>query len=120
MPWSKSPQVLMDLFAECLPDEPGIERRKMFGYPVAFVNGNMFAGLFGDGLFARVPPDLRARLERDHGAKPFEPMAGRPMKDYLAIPDAVIADEEALAAALMAAFMVTKNLPPKLKKARKP
>jgi hypothetical protein len=42
------------------------------------------------------------------------------MKDYLAIPDAVIADEEALAAALMAAFMVTKNLPPKLKKARKP
>lgn len=121
MAWTKSPQGLMDLFAESLPDHPGVQPRKMFGYPCAFVNGNMFAGLFGDGVFARVPPDLRAALERDHGARPFEPMAGRPMKDYLGLPDAVIADEGQFAAAISAAFRYTAGLPPKAaKQAKKP
>lgn len=116
MPWTKAPQALKDLFRESLPDAPGVEARQMFGYPVAFVNGNMFAGVFGDGIFARLPPDLRASLERDHAARPFEPMAGRPMKDYLAVPDAVVADETALAAALAAAFSHTAALPAKIKK----
>jgi len=115
MAWTKAPQALMDLFTEQLPAEPGVQARKMFGYPAAFVNGNMFAGVFGDGVFARLPPDLRASLERDHGARPFEPMAGRPMKDYLGLPDAVIADEAALAAALQAAFRHTAALPAKVK-----
>ena len=116
MPWTKAPQALKDLFRESLPDEPGVEARQMFGYPAAFVRGNMFAGVFGDGVFARVPAELRAALEQEHNAKPFEPMAGRPMKDYLALPEAVIADEAALAQALAAAFHHTAGLPPKLKK----
>jgi len=82
------------------------------------VNGNMFAGVFGDGVFARVPAELRAALEQEHNAKPFEPMAGRPMKDYLGLPDAVIADETALAEALRAAFLHTAALPPKTKAPR--
>ena len=118
MAWTKAPQALKELFAESLPDDPGVPARQMFGYPAAFVHGNMFAGVFGDGMFARLPPELRASLERDHAAKPFEPMAGRPMKDYLALPEAVIADEAALAGALSAAFRHTGALPPKVKKAK--
>jgi len=120
MAWSKAPQALMDLFTESLPDAPGVQPRKMFGYPAAFVNGNMFAGVFGDGVFARLPPALRADFERDHGAKPFEPMPGRPMKDYLGIPEAVIADEAAFAATLGAAWTHTASLPPKVKQPAKP
>jgi TfoX/Sxy family transcriptional regulator of competence genes len=108
----------MDLFVDSLPDAPGLASRKMFGYPAAFVHGNMMAGVFGDGLFARLPPDLRAELERDHGARPFEPMVGKPMKDYLGLPDAVVADEARLRDVLAAAYRATAALPPKAAKAK--
>ncbi|MBJ7412837.1 MAG: hypothetical protein JHD15_21120, partial [Phenylobacterium sp.] len=48
MAWTKSPKSLVDLLELSLPDAPGLQRRKMFGYPVAFVNGHMCAGLFQD------------------------------------------------------------------------
>jgi len=38
MAWRKSPEPLIQLFDEALPDDPLIERRKMFGYPCAFIN----------------------------------------------------------------------------------
>jgi TfoX/Sxy family transcriptional regulator of competence genes len=116
MAWTKAPQALMDLFVESLPDAPGLTSRKMFGYPAAFVHGNMMAGVFGDGVFARLPADLRAHLERDHAARPFEPMAGKPMKDYLGLPEAIVADEGRLAEVLAAAYRATAALPPKAEK----
>ena len=119
MAWTKAPQSLMDLFTESLPDAPGLTQRKMFGYPAAFVHGNMMAGVFGDGVFARLPPQLRDELERDHGAKAFEPMAGKPMKDYLGLPDDVLADETRLAELLAAAYRATAALPPKADKPKK-
>ena len=117
MAWERSPQSLIDLFDESLPDDPRIERRKMFGYPCIFVGGNMCAGLFGDGMFARLSPEDRAALPG--GGAPFEPMPGRPMKDYSLVPDDVLADEEALAAVLAQAVAFTASLPPKEKKAKK-
>ena len=116
MQWKKSPQGLVDLFAESLPDDPRIERRKMFGYPAIFVQGNMCAGLFGDGMFARLSPQARAALPG--GGRPFEPMPGRPMKDYALIPDDTLADEAALASALADAVAFTATLPPKQKQPR--
>jgi TfoX/Sxy family transcriptional regulator of competence genes len=117
MAWEKAPRALVELFAESLPDDPRIERRKMFGYPAIFVHGNMCAGLFGDGMFARLSSTVRAALPG--GGAPFEPMPGRPMKDYALVPDDVLADEEALAAVLARAVEFTASLPPKEKKAKK-
>jgi hypothetical protein len=88
----------------------------MFGYPAIFVQGNMCAGLFGEGMFARLSPADRAALPG--GGAPFEPMPGRPMKDYTLIPDDVLADEEALAATLAKAVSFTASLPPKEKKGK--
>jgi hypothetical protein len=119
MAWTKSPQGLIDLFSVSLPDAPGLERRKMFGYPAAFVNGNMFAGLFQDVAFARLPPGLQAELEREHGAHHFEPMPGRPMRAYTALPDEVVEDEARFAQLLQAACSFASGLPPKVKKPRK-
>ena len=116
MAWTKSPQGLVDLFGVSLPDAPGLERRKMFGHPAAFVNGNMFAGLFQDVAFARLPPSLQAELEREHGARHFEPMPGRPMRAYTALPDEAIEDEERFGQLLSAAFAFASALPPKAKK----
>ncbi len=114
MAWTKAPRAMVELFAESLPDDPRVERRKMFGYPAIFVHGNMCAGLFGEGMFARLSPDDRAALPG--GGAPFEPMPGRPMKDYAMVPEDVIADEEALAGVLAQAVRFTAELPPKEKK----
>ena len=116
MAWDKSPPWLIELFAVSLPDRPGVERRRMFGYPVAFANGNMFAGLFGEVAFARLPPGERAELEAAYGAVVFEPAPGRPMRAYLVFPDAVLEDEALFARLLDQAYAFTTALPPKTKK----
>ena len=116
MAWIKSPQGLIDLFEEALPDDPRVERRKMFGYPCIFVGGNMCAGLHQEAMFARLSTADAAALP---GAKPFEPMPGRPMAGYLLVPDEVLADEPALAALIAKAVAFTATMPPKEKKAKK-
>ena len=115
MAWTKAPQGLVDLFEESLPDDPRIQRRKMFGYPSIFVGGNMCAGLFGERMFARLAPSDVDQLAE---AKPFEPMAGRPMRGYVVVPDDVLADEAELAALIAKAVAFTASLPAKEKKAR--
>ena len=109
MTWAKAPQSLVDLFTECLPDDPRLERRKMFGYPSVFVGGNMAAGLFQDRVFARLSDEDRARLPG--GGDYFgASMPGRPMKAYAVIPDDVVADEAALAEVLAQAVSFTAAL----------
>ena len=68
-----------------LPDDPRITTRPMFGNLAAFVNGNMFAGLYGGDLFVRLPDEGRVDLLSKKGTM-FEPMKGRPMKEYVCIP----------------------------------
>ena len=118
MAWTKSPQSLIDLFTESLPDDSRVANRKMFGYPAAFVNGNMFAGLFQDQMFARLAPSARLALEGAHGPLAFEPMPGRPMKAYTRVPDAVLADEAAVADLLAGALAFAAALPAKVRKAK--
>jgi TfoX/Sxy family transcriptional regulator of competence genes len=74
-------------FKSVLPDDPKITTRPMFGNLAAFVNGNMFAGLYGDDLFVRLSEDGRADLLSNKGSM-FEPMKGRPMKEYVCVPRA--------------------------------
>lgn len=119
MAWSKSPQWLVELFGVSLPDRAGVTRRQMFGYPAAFVNGNMFAGLFEDSCIARLPPHVRAALDAEHGVRDFEPMPGRPMRAYAVLPDAVLEDEAKLAQLLASACDFAAGLPPKVPKPRK-
>jgi TfoX/Sxy family transcriptional regulator of competence genes len=116
MAWTKAPQSLVDLFAESLPDDLRIERRKMFGYPAIFVGGNMCAGLFQDQMFARLAPADADALPG--GAQLFEPMPGRPMKGYALIPDDILADEERLTQTLAKAVAFTAAMPPKEKKVK--
>jgi TfoX/Sxy family transcriptional regulator of competence genes len=58
----------------------------MFGNHSAFLaDGAMFAGVFGDTIFVRLPEAERAVL-LEQGASPFGPMPERPMKEYLTAP----------------------------------
>ena len=71
-----------------LPDDPRITIRPMFGNMSAFVNGNMFAGLFGNDLFVRLSDESRKELLEKKGASLLEPMKGKRMKEYVLIPKA--------------------------------
>ena len=77
-----------EFFRAVLPDDSRITIRPMFGNISAFVNGNMFAGLFGNDLFVRLPEESRKELLEKKGTSLLEPMKGKPMKEYVLVPKA--------------------------------
>lgn len=96
------------------------ERRVMFGGPAYFADGAMFAGVHQQSLFVRLSPDDRGDLVEEYDeAAPFEPMEGRPMREYMVLPEAVWADRGALSAWLARGRAYAASLPPKQKKARR-
>lgn len=118
MAWRKSPETLVAAFDAAFPPDPRAERRKMFGYPCGFVGGNMFTGLHQESLIVRLAEKDRRELIGKGGAV-FEPMAGRPMKEYVAVPAAVVADEKALRRWMARAFEYAASLPAKAPKAKR-
>ena len=118
MAWRRSPEALVALFGEALPDDPRIERRKMFGYPCAFVNGNMFAGLHQEDFILRLSETDRTRAKEQDGVRTFEPMPGRSMREYVVLPDAILADRRKLSAWMRRALDYAGGLPAKAKKVR--
>ena len=65
-----------------VPDEPAVTIKPMFGQMSAFVNGNMFIGIWGDELVLRLPDDEIARVKKQ-GGRDFEPMVGHKMGGYV-------------------------------------
>lgn len=108
---------LVDLFAKLL-SATGGEGRTMFGCPCGFLGGNMFMGLFEDKLFLRLTEADRALLLCEDGAEPFDPMGGRPMREYVVVPRGWLegdADDE-LRAWTAKAASYARSLPPKAKR----
>jgi TfoX/Sxy family transcriptional regulator of competence genes len=94
---------------------PDITTKQMFGYPCAWIGGNMVTGLFAEEWWVRVSePDRDALLELP-GAHPFEPMPGRSMGRYVVLPADVAASDNALDPWLTRAIEFTRTLPPKNK-----
>jgi TfoX/Sxy family transcriptional regulator of competence genes len=116
--WQKSSQEMVELFQTIAPGPPA-ESRKMFGYPCAFLGGNLFMGLFVDNLFLRLGDEDRAALEAQ-GGSPFAPMAGRPMKGYVVVPQAMLSDLAGLDQWVARSLEFAGSLPVKVPKPRKP
>jgi TfoX/Sxy family transcriptional regulator of competence genes len=107
-----------EFFRSILPEIDGVEVKPMFGNLGAFVNGNMFAGLFGGDVGVRLDEPSRDELAAIDGTGAFGP-AERPMAPYLSLPTAW-RDDPALAASWVArALDNVAQLPPKKPKARK-
>lgn len=96
MKWRKTPEELVNTFQSALPEDARVERRKMFGYPCAFVNGNMFTGLHQENLIVRLAEEDRQTLVKQKGAEIFAPFPGRLMKEYVSLPPAIIEDTKEL------------------------
>jgi TfoX/Sxy family transcriptional regulator of competence genes len=90
--WTKSPQSLIDLFDKSVPSAASVSRCKMFGYPAAFANGNLFIGLHQNDFIMRLSEDDRARFTAQYGERSFEPMKGRPMREYVRLSEELLTD----------------------------
>ena len=119
MPWKKTPPDLAARFDHAAPKDPRVVRKPMFGYPALYLNGNMFAGTFQDTVVARLSEAERAKALKA-GAKQFEPMAGRPMKEYVVVPAADVAKPAALTKWIERARAYADTLPEKPKAKAKP
>jgi TfoX/Sxy family transcriptional regulator of competence genes len=109
-----------DRFRSLMPDAAGVEVKAMFGNLGAFVNGNMFAGLFGPTVGVKfldaASSDAFAAIE---GVGPFGP-SERPMAGYLTLPPAWAGDPALAAPWVERALAQVAALPPKVAKAAKP
>ncbi len=76
-----------EYFRALVPDDPRVEVKPMFGNLGAFVNGNMFMGLFGADVGVKLAEADREKLLAEDGAGPFGP-AERPMGGYVTLPAA--------------------------------
>ena len=75
-----------DAFRALVPERPDVVIKPMFGNLGAYVNGNMFMGLFGASIGLKLPADDREELLAVEGAGPFGP-AERPMGGYVSLPE---------------------------------
>ena len=104
-------------FRALVPGEaPGVEVKPMFGSVGAFVNGNMFAGLFGTDIGVKLDDAAKAELSAIDGSGPCGPEE-RPMGGYLSMPES-FSDDEARAW-MERAHEHVATFPPKAKKPKR-
>jgi hypothetical protein len=110
--FDKSPAALVERFSIVMDGFPDAERKKMFGYPAAFVGGNMATGLFADQWVVRLPDD-EIESAKAQGAGSFEPMPGKPMKAFVVIPGGDVADDAAINAWVERGLAHARSMPAK-------
>ena len=120
-PWDKPNERLVRLLDEIVAtlefDAP-VDYRPMFGCPAYFTGGNLFAGVWQQTMMLRLSEDERAEVTAA-GGRPFEPMPGRAMKEYVALPPDMMADRDVASLWVRKAAAYAASLPPKEKKPRK-
>ena len=114
-----APEAVVTLFQAATSGLPDVEPRKMFGYPCAFVNGQMLTGVYEDRIMLRLSERDRAQFLKLPGAKLFEPMPGRPMREYVELPPSTMNSPAQLKRWLKRGLAYVETLPPKAKKIRK-
>ena len=119
-PWDKPNEKLVKLLDEIVAtlefDGP-VDYRPMFGCPAYFTGGNLFAGVWQETMMLRLSEDDRAEIAAA-GGRPFEPMPGRAMKEYVALPPDMVGDRDVATVWVRKAAAYAASLPPKEKKPR--
>jgi hypothetical protein len=119
MSWGKSSAEKIALFERLLGDNPKVERRTMFGFPMGLANGNHFVGLHEDRFLLRLAPSDHAVFIKAFDAPFFEPFPGRKSRQTLVVPARVAADPALLGQWFEKALAHALSLPAKKGKAVK-
>ncbi len=103
-----------EFFRSIVPDDPRVEVKPMFGNLGAFVNGNMFMGLFGADVGVKLEAADREALTAAGGG-PFGPEE-RPMGGYVTLPSAWRSTPSEAEPWIARSLAVVGALPPKKRK----
>ncbi len=117
MRFEKPSPRMVALFDDLIQGRP-LQRRPMFGMPSAFAGGHLCVGLFGDSLFVRLPETYREALAAE-GGRPFEPIPGRVMREYVVLPEGMLADLRAVGVWLDRSQAYVATLPPRAARKRR-
>ncbi len=99
-------------FESLVPRDARVEVKPMFGNLGAFVNGNMFMGLFGSDVGVKLDDSAQGALSKAGGGS-FGP-AERPMGGYVSLPETFTEAEAKQWVATALAYV--GSLPAKTKK----
>lgn len=69
-----------------LTTQPDVTAGKMFGMPILKVRNKAFAGNHGGDMVFKLTGAHHARALTIPGAHLFDPMGGRPMKEWVVVP----------------------------------
>jgi TfoX/Sxy family transcriptional regulator of competence genes len=117
--WKPVPEDLIRSFDEVISGLVGVTRRKMFGCPCAFMNGNMFFGCFEDDIFMRLSQEDREEALGSGRFSPFEPVPGRRMREYVEAPGEFIRSGGDFESWFERSLKYALSLPPKQAKGNK-
>jgi len=93
------------------------QKKFMFGSPTYFINNNMFVGIHQDTIILRLSEkDREEILSTNDEAAPFEPMEGRIMKEYIALPESIYGNMDEFRKWLNRSYKYTSSLKPKAAK----
>jgi len=82
-----------DALSERFLGERGVAEGQMFGMPILKAGGKVFAGSWNGELVVKLPRERVQALIDDGEGAPFEPMAGRTMKEWVIVRDDGLAQE---------------------------
>jgi len=101
----------LDLYDKLIATNPKIERRGAAN-PYTSLNGNMFTLLHQSSLAIRLPEDKREEFLRKYNTTLFTAY-GMVMKEYVAVPDALLKKTKELQKYLEFSYEYAKTLKPK-------
>jgi len=101
----------VDLYDKLIATNPKIER-KGAANPYTSLNGNMFTLLHQSSLAIRLPEDKREEFLRKYNTTLFT-ACGTVMKEYVAVPDALLKKTKELQKYLEFSYEYAKTLKPK-------
>ena len=112
--WVKKDDALIERVDGLLSTAP-VRRKNMFGSAAWFLEANdlMFAGAWGEGIMIRVGEKVASYLIEIGEAEQFDPMGGRPMREYVFLDGERIAEDDILTGWLEQASEFAETLPPK-------
>jgi TfoX/Sxy family transcriptional regulator of competence genes len=115
---AKADPDVVQFFKTIVPEDPRVTIKPMFGNLSAFVNGNMFMGVYGEDLFVRLSETQQSDLLKHKGSGPFEVMPGRVMSGYIIMPKTWReGQKDTLRKWINTSLEFAAKLPPKKKKA---
>jgi TfoX-like protein len=105
-------ETLAGRLRDALARKKNIEEKRMFGCICFFLNGNALAGVWKDGLIARLGPDEGEAALREPHVRAFD-ITGRPMRNWVVVESEGVEDDDQLKDWIERAMKFVKKLPAK-------